>query len=210
MRALTMAEKLDPAVTCLLTVDVQNDYIAPEGYHGRLGRDLSGVQEMVPRLVGLLDAARSAGCTIIHLRNWHRPETDSPAWRDRFLRAGRTPEDRAGRADTWGAAFYDLVPLPGEEVVNKFRYDGFLGTNLEFLLRARGVQTVVCCGTASHICVESTARAAHMRDFHLVMAEDCCASPDREDHDAAMKTLNGNFGDVMSSASIKALWAGRA
>ena len=162
-----------------------------------------------PRLLGLVDAARAAGCLVIHLRNWHRPETDSPAWLDRLLRAGRTPDDRAGRADTWGAAFYGLEPLPGEDVVDKFRYDGFLGTRLEYLLRARGIRTVVCCGTASHICVESTARAAHMRDFHLVMAEDCCASPERDDHEAAMRTLNGNFGDVISAASIRAAWATR-
>lgn len=208
MRPLSLAEKLDPATTAFLVIDVQNDYIHPDGYHGRQGRDLSAVSGMVPRLVDLLEVARSSGVTVIFLRNWHRPETDSPAWRDRLLKAGRAPDDRAARAGTWGAEFYRVAPTPGEEVVNKFRYDGFPGTNLEYLLRAKGISTVVCAGTATHICVESTARAAHMRDFHLVMAEDCCAAPDIADHRAAMRTLGGNFGDLVRASEIAAIWRG--
>jgi len=206
MRALQLVEKVDPASTALLVIDVQNDYIHPDGYIGQIGGDISSCVAMVPRLLKLVDVARGAGVTIIHTRNWHRPETDSPAWLDRLARGGRTQENRAARAGTWGAEFYQIAPLPGEEVVSKFRYDAFLGTNLEFLLRARGIRTVVCIGTSTNICVESTARSALMRDFHLVMVEDCCASPDVEAHRATMKTLKHSFGEVVSADEVEAIW----
>jgi nicotinamidase-related amidase len=210
LRPLTLAQKIDPATTALLVIDVQNDYIHPQGYIARIGGDISTCVAMVPRLLQFVDAARAAGVYVIHTRNWHRPETDSPAWLDRLARGGRTQQDRACRADTWGAEFYELVPRPGEEIVSKFRYDAFLGTNLEFLLRARGIRTVICIGTATNICVESTARAALMRDFHLVMVEDCCASPDVEAHRATLKTLKHSFGEVTSADEVEAVWASGA
>jgi ureidoacrylate peracid hydrolase len=206
LRALTLAEKVDPARTALLVIDVQNDYIHPDGYIARIGGDISSCVAMVPRLLRLVDAARSAGISIVHTRNWHRPATDSPAWLDRLARGGRTQHDRAARAETWGAEFYQIVPLPGEEIVSKFRYDAFLGTNLEYLLRARGIRTVICIGTATNICVESTARAALMRDFHLVMVEDCCASPDEDLHRATLKTLKHSFGEVTTADQLEAIW----
>ena len=204
---LSLAEKIDPATTALLVVDVQNDYIHPKGYIAKIGGDISAGVAMVPRLLQFVDAARAAGVYIVHTRNWHRPETDSPAWLDRLARGGRTQKDRACVANTWGAEFYDLVPQPGEEIVSKFRYDAFLGTNLEFLLRARKIKTVICIGTATNICVESTARAALMRDFHLVMVEDCCASPDEDLHRATLKTLKHSFGEVTTADQVEAIWA---
>jgi nicotinamidase-related amidase len=206
LRPLSLAEKVNPASTALLVIDVQNDYIHPNGYIARIGGDISSCVAMVPRLLQLVGAARAAGVTIIHTRNWHRPETDSPALLDRMAQRRRTQEDRAARANTWGAEFYQIVALPGEEIVSKFRFDAFLGTNLEYLLRARGIRTVICIGTATNICVESTARAALMRDFHLVIAEDCCASPDVEAHRATLKTLKHSFGEVMSADRLEAIW----
>jgi ureidoacrylate peracid hydrolase len=208
LRPLTLAEKIDPATTALLVIDVQNDYIHPDGYSARSGSDTSACIEIIPRLLKLIEAARAAGVYVIYTRNWHRPETDSPAWLDRLARGGRTREQRAGQADTWGAAWYAVEPQPGEEIVSKFRYDAFLGTNLEFLLRARGIRTVICTGTTTEICVESTARAAIMRDFHLVVAGDCCASNHVDAHDATLKTLKGSFGEVTTADEIEATWSG--
>jgi ureidoacrylate peracid hydrolase len=204
---LTLAEKVAPATTALLVIDVQNDYNHDDGYAGRRGNDVSVCQAMIPRLRQLVDAARAAGVTIIHTRNWHRRETDSPAWLDRLARGGRQRDDRAAIAGTWGAEFYEIIPLPGEEVVSKFRYDAFLGTNLEYLLRARGIRSVICTGTTTDVCVESTARAALMRDFHLVVVEDCCAAPDVEAHRASLKVLGRNFGEVTTADRIEATWA---
>ena len=164
---------------------------------------------MVPRLERLIDGARACGAFVVYTRNWHRPQTDSAAWRERVTRDW-TLDDRPGRAGTWGAELYRLVPREGEEVVSKSRYDAFLGTNLELLLRARGVTTVVCTGATTEVCVESTARAAHMRDFHLVLVEDCCASTAPDLHAATLRTIARHFGRVVPSSAVLGAWAGGA
>ncbi len=206
MPALTLAEKIDPASTVLLVIDMQNDYIHPKGNLASKGVDTSSVIEMVPTLQALLATAREAGVHVIHTRNWHRPATDSAAWVDRLVRMGGSQEHRAAIAGSWGAEWYEVEPLPGEEVINKFRYDAFLGTNLEFLLRARGIRTVVICGTATNVCVESTARAAHMRDFHLVMVGDACGTASAAAQDATLANIASNFGEVASTARVRGIW----
>lgn len=209
MPALTLAEKIDPASAVLLVIDMQNDYCHPEGFLGKAGADTSAVMAMTPILCDLLESARSAGVTVIHTRNWHRPATDSAAWLDKLARLGQTQDRRPAMAGSWGAGWYEVEPLPSEEVINKFRYDAFLGTNLEFLLRARGIRTVVICGTATNVCVESTARAAHMRDFHLVMVADACASVNVGAHEGTLANIAANFGEVTSAARVKETWANR-
>jgi ureidoacrylate peracid hydrolase len=198
---------LEPADSALIVVDVQNDYVHPSGALALAGADLTAVQAMIPRLERLLEAARAAGVFTVFTRNWHRPETDSEAWRDRVARSGPI-EERPGRAGTWGAEFYRIAPRSGEEVVSKFRYDAFLGTNLEYLLRARGIRAVVIAGSTTNVCVESTARAAHMRDFHLLLVGDCCASPEPELHEATLVNVERYFGRVVSAAAVSAWWAG--
>ena len=208
MPALTLAEKIDPAHAVLLVIDMQNDYIHPDGFLGKAGADTQPVIEIVPTLRSLLDTARAAGVHVIHTRNWHRPATDSPAWLDKLARLGQDQAHRPAIAGSWGAGWYGVEPLPGEEVINKFRYDAFLGTNLEFLLRARGARTVGICATATNVCVESTARAAHMRDFHLVMVGDACASVAVAAHEGTLANIAANFGEVAPAARVAAAWSG--
>lgn len=210
MPPLSLAQKIDPASTVLLIIDMQNDYCHPEGFLGKAGADTSPVMRMAPVLCDLLETARAAGIHVIHTRNWHRPATDSPAWLDKLARLGQTQERRPAIAGSWGADWYEVQPLPGEEVISKFRYDAFLGTNLEFLLRARGIRTVVITGTATNVCVESTARAAHMRDFHLVMVEDAVAAVSVAAHEGTLENIAANFGEVASASRVKEIWtAGR-
>ncbi|MBI2756787.1 MAG: cysteine hydrolase [Chloroflexi bacterium] len=204
----TRAERVDPRWTALLVIDMQNDYIHPEGVAGRRGADLTTVREMVPRVQGLVGAARTAGVPVVYTRNWHSAVTDSEPWLERSRRSLLPGEARAGLAGTWGADWYGVEPAPGETVINKFRYDAFLGTNLEFVLRAAGIRTVVCCGTATNVCVESTARAAHMRDYYLVVADDCCAATDLALHRATLLNIQRHFGDLASLADFQGWWSG--
>jgi ureidoacrylate peracid hydrolase len=201
----SLPDLVDPATTALLVVDVQNDYVDPEGAIGASGVDMSRCVEMVPRLEAFLDRARAAGLFVVHTRNWHRPATDSPAWRDRVSR-GWVLDERPGRADTWGAEFYRIAPQTGEEVISKFRYDAFLGTNLEYLLRAREIRTVICTGVTTNVCVESTARAAHMRDFNVVLVADCCASPEPDLHEATLLNIQRHFGTVVLAERVEQAW----
>lgn len=198
---------LDPATTALLVIDVQNDYAHPDGALGRIGIDMSTAVEMIPRLQRVVDAARAAGVYVVFTRNWHRDATDSEAWSRRIHRT-ITPEQRPGVAGSWGAEFTGVLPLPGEEIVSKARYDAFLNTNLELLLRARGIRTVVCTGTATNVCVESTARAAHMRDFNLVLIGDCCATGDQRLHEATLTNIQVHFGEVVGAEAVLDAWTG--
>jgi ureidoacrylate peracid hydrolase len=204
----TFRDIVDPRTAALLVIDVQNDYVHPEGAIGASGVDMSVCVEMVPRLEAFLEHARAAGVFVVHTRNWHRPATDSRAWRDRVTRTWSLDE-RPGRAESWGAEFYQIGPRTGEEVVSKFRYDAFLGTNLEYLLRAREIETVICTGTATNVCVESTARAAHMRDFNVVLVADCCASAETELHEATLINIQRHFGTVVDAARIEQAWSQR-
>jgi nicotinamidase-related amidase len=197
---------LDRETTALLVVDVQNDYVDPDGALGKAGVDMAANVAMIPRLEDLLAAAREHHIFVVFTRNWHRPATDSQAWRERVERS-MPLDERPGRADTWGADFYRVSPREGEEVVSKFRYDAFLGTNLEYLLRARSISTVIVGGVTTNVCVESTARSAHMRDFHVLLVEDCCSSDDQSLHEATLTNIRRYFGDVVRAADIEDAWA---
>jgi ureidoacrylate peracid hydrolase len=190
--------------SALLVIDIQNDYVHPEGSAGRGGRDTSAGIAMMPRLHRLIETARSRGVPVYFLRNWHSPNTDSVAWKSR--RTARGGGGEAGVAGTWGADWYEVEPGPADVVIDKFRYDGFLGTPLEVMLHTRGIETVVCCGTATNVCVESTARAAHMRDFHLILVEDCCAAYDDTLHRATLENIRRHFGYVATADEVADAW----
>jgi len=203
---MALREKVDPTSTALLVIDVQNDYANPDGWLGRRGADIGTAVAMLPRLIELIGVAREAGVKVVYTRNWHRSETDAAAWVDKLLRTGQSVTDRPGIADTWGAELFRVAPAPGEEIVSKFRYDGFLGTNLEYLLHVAGIRTVVCTGTTTNVCVESTARSAHHRDFHVVVVEDCCAAPDVGEHEAALNNIRRYFGQVVRMDELLPHW----
>jgi ureidoacrylate peracid hydrolase len=202
----TLEEKIDPRHTALIVIDVQNDYVHPEGAGGKSGQDTRPAVEMVPRLLELIEAAREAGVYVIYTRNWHGPQTDSEAWLERNQRSGKEGVLRSALKETWGAEWYGVAPREDEPVIDKFRYDAFLGTRLEFLLRARGIRTVMCTGTATNVCVESTARAAHMRDYYLVMVGDCCATYSEEVHQATLFNIRRHFGLVVDGEEIINVW----
>jgi ureidoacrylate peracid hydrolase len=201
-----LQELLGSGTSALVVIDIQNDYIHPEGALGRSGLDVGPAAAMMPRLHRLIDTARSSGIPIFFGRNWHGPNTDSVPWRTRRAE-GAEP---AGVGGTWGADWYEVEPQPDEVVINKHRYDAFLGTPLETMLRTKGVETVVCCGTATNVCVESTARAAHMRDFHLVLVDDCSACTDPVMHEGTLENVRRHFGIVASADDVEEAWRSRA
>jgi ureidoacrylate peracid hydrolase len=97
-------------------------------------------------------------------------------------------------------------PLPGELVFPKNRYSGFIGTNLELVLRSTGKKTIICAGTATNVCVESTARHGYMLDFNLVMLNDGTATYDDTLHEATLTTISKHFGKVVSVEDVIDCW----
>src|SRR5215469_3299976 len=211
-----IAELVDPAHTALIVIDMQNDFIEPDGLFGTLGIDLSMYAVSRPRLASLLAAARACGTTVVHLQNTALPDrmSDSPAQIRFNLRMHKDarrnqPPLRYTIPGTPGHQFApEFMPLESELVVRKYRSSGFWGTNLDMLLRSNGIKTVVVGGCTTEGCVESTARDAMFNDFYVVIAEDCVASDDRAQHDASMLLMRHRF-DIAPGEEIKRIWQAR-
>ena len=203
----TLAEKLAPQHTALLVIDMQNDFCDDEGACARNGDAVRIVQTIVPTLDELAAAARSAGALVMFIRVAHDENTDSEV-RLQHRREHKAPVCVEG---TWGADWYaDLRPKPGDVVLTKHRYSAFINTPLDLILRSRGVRTLVVTGTATNVCVESTARDGHMLDYYVVLPEDAAATPDPAAHEATLYNIRKHFGDVVKAEQIQVIWTGRA
>jgi ureidoacrylate peracid hydrolase len=202
---MPLAERIDPKTTALVVVDVQNDFCHPDGLIGTLGADVGAVQEMVPRLMLLVDHARGAGAAVIWLRLVNSELTTS-AVADEQRRRTRPGTDLICKAGSWGAELYRVEPAEGEPIVTKRRYSGFVDTELELILRSRGIKTLVLGGVATNVCVESTARDAYMRDYYVVLVDDCSATYSSAKHAAALGNIGDHFGLVARADEVFAVW----
>lgn len=200
----TLADKLAPGNSALIVVDVQNDFCAPDGVFGKAGSDLSMVEPMVANLERLIQRARAAQVPVIFIRSIYDPAYLPPTWHERNARIGfDTPRCVSG---TWGADYYRVAPRAGDVVVTKHRFSAFTGTDLDLILRSQGIKTVVMTGIATNICVDSTARAAFMSDYFVVVADDACAAYSRAQHDATMVNIDVAFGVVHKTQDIIENW----
>lgn len=210
----SLEDKVLPERAALVIVDVQNDFFHEDGYLGKLGAPLHHIQAMVSQLKRLLDGARRAGVPVVHVISYHDEAYASVVVTEQKLRNGHDlMENGRQRRDapyclrgTFGAELYELDILPSEEVVEKYRYSGFQGTNLDLLLRGWGVQTVILTGAATNVCVESTARDVYSHDYYLMMVSDCTATMDANDHAHALRIVDQYFGHVCSADEILAAW----
>jgi ureidoacrylate peracid hydrolase len=193
-------ELVSPGRAALLVIDVQNDLCHAEGAYGRLGVPLAAIQQAVERLLAVIEAARDAGVPVIFVKTHHDRWTDSPTW--------PVGAPRSCVTGTWGAEFYRLRPAVGDPVVVKRRQSGFYGTDLAVILRTLGRRTVLVSGVATNVCVESTARDAAMRDYDVVLVEDCAGAASREEHEATCWNVSRHIGHVVGSRRLLSLWAG--
>jgi ureidoacrylate peracid hydrolase len=200
----SLAHKLEPASTALLIVDVQNDFCADDGHFARCGIDLRPSQEMVPRLAALVVRARQTGVLVVFVQAIYDEKYIGPAELDRRRRSG-TEWPRCVEG-TWGADFYGLQPAPGDLIVRKHRYSGFYATDLDLVLRSRGIRTVVVTGVATDVCVEATVRDAFMRDYYVVVVGDCTAATIASVQAAALDRLGTYFGVLTTSKEVGDLW----
>ncbi|MDQ2754971.1 MAG: cysteine hydrolase [Actinomycetota bacterium] len=210
-----LSELVDPGRAALVLVDMQRDFVEPDGVFGQLGIDLEMYCESRPKLAALLHAARRAGVLVVHIQNTALPNrmSDSPVQMRFNLRMHR--EARRGTAPlrytvpgTRGHDFVEeFVPLGEELVVRKYRSSAFWGTNLDLLLGSNQIETVIVGGCTTEGCVESTARDAMFGDYYVVVAEDCVASDDRAQHDASMLLMRHRF-DLATSEQIVGVWEG--
>lgn len=201
----TLQAKVDPRITGLLVVDVQNDFCHDDGALSKAGRNVRAVRQMVARLETLLAQARKAGVQVIHVRMATSALTKSEAYLEHRIRRSGA-DNKVCEEGSWGAEFYQLTPEPGEPIITKHRYSPFVGTNLETILKAKGVKTLIVTGVTTDVCVESAARDAFMRDYYVVFLSDCTGVDDPAVQKATEERISRYFGHVVSSEEVVAAW----
>ena len=214
-----LSEMVEPSRSAFVIVDMQNDFCSAGGSAHREGADLSMYKETAPRIAAFAAACRTFATPVIHAAMVALPEgrSDSPSWIRLRMRAGRNLRG-VGEADgawdftvegTWGAEFIPkLTPQPGDLVVSKLRSSAFFNTNLDTILRSRGVQTLMVAGCTTEGCVESTVRDASFYDYIPVVVSDCVGSDDPHLHDASMSVMSAYRADVATSKEIMRIWTG--
>jgi len=201
--------EFDPKSTALLIIDMQRDFVMPGGFGEALGNDVTPLQATIAPTKRVLESARKKGMLVIHTREGHRPDlTDCPPTK---LVRGRGKirigdPGPMGRILVRGEIGHDIVPelypAPGEPVIDKPGKGAFYATDLELILRDRGIKTLIVCGVTTEVCVNTSVREANDRGYECVVLSDCVGSYFPEFQKAALamiKAQGGIFGWVSDS-----------
>lgn len=199
----TPAQRLGAARSALLVVDMQNDFCAEGGFVSKLGRDTGIFIDLAHKVSALIDQARAAGKPVIWLAANY---DDADVSRQMLTRQRETGLPVCCAAGSWGADFFMVSPAPDEPVIFKHTYSGFFGTDLEAMLHALEIDTLVYAGVQTNICIESTLREGHSRGFYTVVASDCVASHMEAEHHSTLATVRFLLGDVLPAEEIVAHW----
>ncbi|MEO1790709.1 MAG: cysteine hydrolase [Cyanobacteria bacterium J06629_19] len=197
--------------TALIVIDMQNDFCTPGGWADLKGFDVTLTQRPIEPLKRLLAALRrETPITIVHTREGHRPDlSDCPPHklaRSKYQNAEIGSEGIMGRLLTRGSKSHDFVddlqPLPGEIVLDKPGKGAFVATDLDLILRQRGIQQLLLAGVTTECCVHTTLRTANDLGYRCLLLEDCCASLNLEFHRVSIEMTETIFGWVINSTEL--------
>jgi len=208
-------ETMGPEIgnSALIIVDMQNDFVHPEGGFALHARETPEARIDMPFLMGtipqvrlLADAFCKAVRSVVYIAHVLKPDYSDaqfPYWRLGLTPGGNRPHCVEG---TWGAQIIDeLKPRDGEHLIVKKGFGGFSNTPLDTILRNLDVTTCVVSGVTTCVCVSNTVRGGVEHNYRMVLVNDAVAEVSRDTHEAELKTMARVFADVMTTDEVVAL-----
>jgi ureidoacrylate peracid hydrolase len=208
----TLCQKVDPSHTAILVVDTQHEWAGPDGYMAKEGYGIEAAKVILPKLKKLLDNGRKAGVPIIIIGHVGSSENEwyhSDVFLEHFQRTHKGAYVEYPVCEK-GSSHVDFMPevqpLPGDCVVYKHRYSAFVNTDLDIILRSKGIRTVIVSGMATDVCSGGTARDAFYHNYYVVFLKDCNAGTTEEAHNRECQMIDQWFGEVVDSSEVFKCW----
>jgi ureidoacrylate peracid hydrolase len=194
---------IDPSTTAIVLIEYQNDFTSEGGaLHGAV-EEVMNKTDMLTKTRQVVESARDAGVTVMHAPITFAEGYNEISSHPYGILKG-VVDGNAFVKDSWGAAIVDeLAPERGDIVIEGKRgLDTFASTNLDFILRSKGITTIALGGFLTNCCVESTMRSGYENGYKVITLNDCMAATSVEEHDNALSYDFPMFSEPMSSTEF--------
>jgi nicotinamidase-related amidase len=192
--------ELEPKRTAIVLIEYQNDFASEGGALHAAVREVMESNGMLENTRRLADVGRRAGATIVHAPIAYVPGYRELALHPYGILKGVVDAGAFVKGE-WGAEIVDaLAPQEGDVLLEDKRgLDSFATTNLDFILRGRGITTIALGGFLTNCCVESTMRTGYEKGYHVITLSDCLAGMSAAEHENALKFNYPMFSEVMTA-----------